>query len=168
VRPAMIRIAFVLLISIGSVMAEISTGIDTLHASMFDFSCPKLDCGELTSIDIVYYYEGNFISVSITGAIMDMGECNYANVTSAPDSSDAGYVRSLSLPSEIDILKKHVFCEFTRERHYAKFRVVDIINNVNIVIEWAYQNDGTKNLDYVGNNKLYTNKTWGQLKTELK
>jgi hypothetical protein len=120
-----IKIVFIatMVLSVAWDAMAMLNGIDTLHSNMFDFSCPKQDCGESTSIDIVYYPDGNFITRSITGAIKDMGISSYSACSVSreyPADFDLASMYKVDLPKDMNELRKHVYIVFTRAVLYWK------------------------------------------------
>lgn len=139
--------------------AALTSGRDTLYNDTFDFSHP--DAAQSNDLQhVVQSTSGTEILVG-TNKIVATAETVLVNVTQAPKN---GYTFVIDLtPAN----KNCVFCVKTTENNYAKFRITGYYQTNKIIIEWVYQNDGSRLFPPAGIYRNYTRAGWGWLKKQF-
>jgi hypothetical protein len=122
----------------GVVLASVA--FEPGQASGFDFSAARPVQSTDRSADVYYWVDSQGTTRLMIGLTVD-------NVPT--DVQDAGYVSSLDAldwsPSEgwsptgtVELIVGHGYYVWTRDNHYAKFRVTGLTNN-QVQFDWAYQ-----------------------------
>lgn len=126
---------------VSNLSAQIITGEHKIQggSECFDFSQGEaINCEDTSSVDILFLIIDVFL-VGLT-EIIDMGEVAFDSVFWAPDS---GYQEGS------DWYYAHTYVVRTKEGHYAKFTATEPDEFARYGFKWAYQSNGTQNLDTV-------------------
>ena len=160
----MIRInlaPFFLFILLGSINAKLISGIDTLYTAAFDFTRQNTT-DDSSDLRITHVDPGGDHFTGYNKESIIKLDTNFDDITMAPDSGYSNWATACV---------GCVYCLITREGYYAKFEVsFYITTHVQFyIINWVYQDDGTKNLSET---PIYNNKNiktnWGLIKAEFR
>ena len=143
------------------VSAEVISGVGVLSQGAWDFSesasvHPKLDPNaDLTFVLIVDPPPERTAVWGLNGATLVMVDSSFAELTTAPEDTSL-------YDWEWPLLMAATYVIRTTERHYAKFRILDLMIPM---IEYVYQPDGSRILtNGVPTGIAEHITTWGRLK----
>lgn len=103
----------------------------------YDFSVYGVRAYDHPSTDIFYGYNGSVAQMFAADGLTDIQDAGYASSLDAVDwAPSAGW----SPTGTVELIPGHCYVVWTRDDHYAKFRVTSISSG-QVVIDWAYQTD---------------------------
>lgn len=103
----------------------------------YDFSAYTVRDFEHASTDVFYGYNGSVAQMFAADASTDIQDAGYASSLDAVDWAPSG---GWSPTGTVELIPGHCYIVWTRDDHYAKFRVTSISSG-QVVFDWAYQTD---------------------------
>lgn len=103
----------------------------------YDFSSYAVRAFDDASTDVFYGYNGSVAQMFASDGLTDIQDAGYASTLDAVDwAPSAGWSPS----GTVELIAGHCYIVWTRDDHYAKFRVTSISSG-QVVFDWAYQTD---------------------------
>ncbi|MFI5371628.1 MAG: hypothetical protein ACHQ52_08725 [Candidatus Eisenbacteria bacterium] len=112
-------------------------------ASGWDFSTYAIRTYDDPSTDMFFGYDGSRFDMFVPDYETDIQDAGFASTLDAVDlAPDAGWSPSGS----VELIPGHCYVVWTRDDHYAKFRVLELRPPANgraaqVIFDWAYQID---------------------------
>jgi hypothetical protein len=123
--------------------AFLNNSLETLVSAGWDFSAFTARAADDTQTDIYYGFNGAIHQMFAPDLGTDIQD---AGVASSLDAVDYAPIDGWSPSGTVELIEGHCYVVGTRDNHYAKFRVTDIIpasgsDPARVVFDWAYQVD---------------------------
>ena len=115
----------------------LSNFLSSPSSAGYDFSAYAVRAYDHASTDVYYGYNGSVAQMFATDLLTDIQDAGYASTLDAVDwAPSAGWSPS----GTVELIAGHCYIVWTRDDHYAKFRVTSISSG-QVVFDWAYQTD---------------------------
>lgn len=117
--------------------ASIGNFLNSTTGAGWDFSlgAPRDSDDPLT--DMFFGYNGSIFQLFVPDFQTDIQDAGYATSLNAVDfAPNAGW----SPTGSVEVIVGHCYVVWTRDNHYAKFRVTSV-SSTQMVFDWAYQTD---------------------------
>jgi len=116
----------------------------------WDFSAARAVASTDTAADMVYGYDGTYHIMYAADLDTDIQDAGYAT---SLDAVDFAPTTGWSPTGTAELIPGHCYVVWTRDNHFAKFRVTSLTAS-NVTFDWAYQVDP-------GNTELRAHRTRG-------
>lgn len=103
----------------------------------YDFSLATVRPYDNISTDIYFGHNGSVAQMFAADGLTDIQDAGFANSLDAVDwAPSSGWSPS----GTVELITGHCYVVWTRDDHYAKFRVTSVTSN-QVIFDWAYQTD---------------------------
>lgn len=117
--------------------ASIANDVQTTDGAGWDFSAARAISSTNAAADMYFGYNGSVYQMFVPDFSTDIQDAGYATSLDAVDySPDAGW----SPTGSVELIPGHCYVVWTRDNHYAKFRVTGLSASA-VTFDWAYQVD---------------------------
>lgn len=122
--------------------ARLSSYLASPNASGWDFSSAQVRAFDDANADIFYGDNGTTLRMFVPDYDTDIQDAGYASSLNAVDFAPNG---GWSPTGSVELIQGHCYVVWTRDNHYAKFRVTQVLAQSSgpprIEFDWAYQVD---------------------------
>lgn len=117
--------------------AQLGNYLDSTAGAGWDFSAGVALASNAPATDMFYGYNGSIAQVFVPDFGTDIQDAGYATSLDAVDyAPDAGW----SPTGSVEVIPGHCYVVWTRDNHFAKFRVISVTTG-SVAFDWAYQTD---------------------------
>lgn len=117
--------------------ATLTNFLDGVAGAGWDFSAGTTRASNDAATDVFFGYNGSVYQMFARDLQTDVQDMGYAGSLDAIDyAPSAGW----SPTGTVELIPGHCYVVWTRDNHYAKFRVTSL-SAVAVVFDWAYQTD---------------------------
>ncbi len=115
----------------------LSNFVSNPSSAGYDFSSGATRAFDHSSTDVFYGYNGSIAQMFAADGLTDIQDAGYATTLDAVDwAPSSGWSPS----GTVELIPGHCYVVWTRDDHYAKFRVTSLTSG-QVVFDWAYQTD---------------------------
>jgi hypothetical protein len=122
--------------------ARLSNYLQTPASGGWDFSAFHVRAWDDASTDMFYGYNGTVFEMFVPDLATDIQDAGYA---SSLDAVDFSPTQGWSPTGAVELIVGHCYIVWTRDNHYAKFRVTSFVTpssgDPQVEFDWAYQVD---------------------------
>lgn len=117
--------------------AVLGNYVNSPTGSGWDFSAFVARSGDDPQTDVYFAYNGSVFMMFAWDLATDIQDAGYASSLDAVDfAPDGGW----SPTGSVELIPGHCYVVWTRDNHFAKFRVTGLSANL-VSFDWAYQTD---------------------------
>jgi hypothetical protein len=117
--------------------ATLANFVDGVAGAGWDFSASMTRASDDPATDIFFGYNGAIYQMFTRDNMTDIQDMGWAGHLDAIDwAPEAGWSPS----GTVELIPGHCYVVWTRDNHFAKFRVTGLSSSV-VVFDWAYQTD---------------------------
>jgi hypothetical protein len=122
--------------------AFVSSYVSSPTVSGWDFSAARVRPFDDLATDMFYGHNGSNLNMFVPDYQTDIQDAGYATSLDAVDFAPNG---GWSPTGSVELIQGHCYFVWTRDDHYAKFRVTSVVAQPTgpprVVFDWAYQVD---------------------------
>ncbi|MBI5169852.1 MAG: fibronectin type III domain-containing protein [Candidatus Eisenbacteria bacterium] len=115
--------------------ATLGNFVNSASGAGWDFSAAISRSSDDAQTDVFYGYNGSVHQMFTRDNVTDIQDMGYA---SSLDAIDYAPANGWSPTGTVEVIPGHCYVVWTRDNHYAKFRVTSLTNSL-VVFDWAYQ-----------------------------
>jgi hypothetical protein len=115
--------------------ATLGNFVNSTSGAGWDFSAAISRASDDVQADVFYGYNGSVHQMFTRDTQTDIQDMGYASTLDAIDFAPAN---GWSPTGTVELIPGHCYVVWTRDDHYAKFRVTSLTNSL-VVFDWAYQ-----------------------------